>query len=64
LNGSTDTTISSAVTNDATSAVFSNSALSIVVAAGDYIEVKWVSPTWVTNPVGTNVSWVINIQSS
>ena len=30
--------------------VFSNAALSIPVAAGDYIEIKCVCPTWATNP--------------
>lgn len=33
--------------------------LSIPVAQGDFIEVKWVCPTWVTNP--TNVRWHGNI---
>ena len=33
--------------------VFSNAALSIAVAAGDYIEIKSVNPTWTTNPLTT-----------
>jgi len=55
LNNTTDTTISAAVTTTAVSQVFSNTGLSIAVAAGDYIELKWVSPTWTTNP--TTVNW-------
>jgi hypothetical protein len=33
--------------------VFANSALNIAVAAGDYIEIKSVQPTWATNPLTT-----------
>jgi hypothetical protein len=50
LNNTTDTTISSVV--DLSSAVFhvQNTALSIAVAVGDYFEIKWLTPTWATNP--------------
>lgn len=50
LNNSTDTTISSSVTNDTTSVIVNNTALSISVNANDFINVKWVTPSWVTNP--------------
>lgn len=33
--------------------VFTNSSLNIPVVAGDYVEIKSVNPTWVTNPVNT-----------
>ena len=33
--------------------VFTNSSLNIAVAAGDYIEIKCVNPTWTTNPLTT-----------
>jgi hypothetical protein len=33
--------------------IFTNSSLSIPVSAGDYIEIKGVQPTWVTNPLTT-----------
>lgn len=57
LNNTTDTTISSAVALNATPFHVQTVALSIAVVAGDYFEIKWVSPTWVTNP--TNVlGWV------
>lgn len=57
LNNTSDTSISAGIRCDATPAFFSNTALSIAVAAGDYFEIKWVTPTWVTNP--TNVrTWV------
>lgn len=49
LNNTTDTLIQTvgAATNQR---IFSNSSLSIAVAAGDYIEIKGVQPTWATNP--------------
>jgi hypothetical protein len=49
-NNTTDTLIATvaAATNER---VFTNSALSIAVVAGDYIEIKAVNPTWVTNPL-------------
>ena len=59
LNDTTDTTISSAVTHSAVSAVFSNTGLSISVTAGDYFEIKWTTPAWVTNP--TNVRHHITV---
>ena len=61
LNNTTDTTISSAVTNDSVSTAFSNTALSITVAAGDYFEIKWVTPTWATNPLAVFPSAVVYI---
>lgn len=33
--------------------VFSNSSLSISLAAGDYFEIKGIQPTWATNPLTT-----------
>lgn len=52
LNNTTDTLIAtvSAATSER---VFSNTSLSIAVAAGDYIEIKSVNPTWATNPLTT-----------
>lgn len=54
LNNSTDTTLTSILDLSATSVIISESNLSIVVADNytDYIEMKWVTPTWVTNPTG------------
>lgn len=50
LNDTTDTTISAVVINNAAFTTFSNAALSIAVVAGDFIELKWATPTWTTNP--------------
>lgn len=54
LNNTTDTTVTSTLDLSATSVVVSVTNLSIVVADNytDYIEMKWVTPTWVTNPTG------------
>ena len=50
LNNTTDTEISAAVTTDQTFQSFTSGALAVAVAAGDYVEIKWVTPAWVTNP--------------
>lgn len=49
LNNSSDTLIATLAVS-ASERVFSNSALSIAVSAGDYFEIKGVQPTWATNP--------------
>jgi hypothetical protein len=60
-NNSTDTLIAtvSAVTSER---VFTNSGLSIAVAAGDYIEIKGVQPLWATNPLTTIYGGYIYIE--
>jgi hypothetical protein len=42
--------------------VFTNSSLSIAVAAGDYIEIKGIQPTWATNPLTTIYGGYIYIE--
>lgn len=54
LNNTSDTTVSSTIQLTAASVPFSNTGMSLAVVAGDYIELKFTSPTWGTNP--TNVS--------
>lgn len=49
------------ITNTAILNYNSNFTLNIPVSAGDYIEFKWVTPTWVTNPTGVFVSGAVNI---
>lgn len=62
LNATTDTTISAAVTTNAASNAFNNQALNIAVAAGDFGIIKWVTPTWVTNPTTLRVMTVIYVE--
>ena len=57
LNGATDTTISSTFACN-TNNVVHLTGLNIAVVAGDVFEIKWVTPTWATNPQGV----VINAQ--
>ena len=53
LNNTTDTSLTTSFdVNDASgaSSFFNVTGLSIAVIAGDYFEIKWVTPTWATNP--------------
>lgn len=52
LNNTTDTQIAS-VSLATSERIFSNTSLNIPVIVGDYIEIKSVNPTWVTNPLTT-----------
>jgi len=58
LNDTTDTLIQT-VGAAAASKIFTNAALTIAIAAGDYIEIKIVTPAWVTNPTNVCVGGVI-----
>lgn len=60
-NNTTDYLIAT-VAAAANERVFSNSALAIAVAAGDYIEIKVVNPTWATNPNTTIFGGYIFVQ--
>lgn len=62
VDNTSDTTVSDAVTNDAQPTVFGNASLATRVAEGSYIEMKWVTPTWVSNPTGVRLSAVIYIE--
>jgi hypothetical protein len=59
-NGATGspTTVSSALRTDSSAAVYSNTGLSISLAAGDYIEWRWIAPTYATNPTNVRI-WCI-----
>ena len=63
LNNTTDTTLSSAIkfsggnaqSNGATLA-YNITGLSIAVSAGDFFEIKFTTPTWVTNPTSASLT--------
>lgn len=61
VNGTTDYTIASLTlaTNERN---WRNTALNIPVVAGDFIELKTVCPTWVTNPANVRMGWNILIK--
>lgn len=61
LNDMTDTAITSSLVTNASGA-FSNTGLAIAVVAGDFLEFKWVTPTWVTNPTNIDIDGVIYIE--
>jgi hypothetical protein len=52
-NNTTDTTVDSSVVTAGAGLVYASAVgVSIAVTDGDYVEMKWVSPTWATNPTG------------
>ena len=61
LNNTTDTLIDtlSVSTNER---VFSNASLNIPVVVGDYFEIKFINPTWSTNPLTTIFGGYIYIE--
>lgn len=61
LNNTTDTLIATIGTTGP-ERIFSNTAMGIAVAAGDYIELKMVNPTWGTNPTGVQIYGYVLIQ--
>ena len=60
-NNTTDYLIAT-LSVSASERVFSNAALSIAVAVGDYIEIKGVQPLWATNPLTTIYGGYIYIE--
>jgi hypothetical protein len=62
LNGSADTNITTTLALNASPATFNNTGLAIAVVAGDYLQIKWVTPAWVTNPTSVRLSITVYIQ--
>lgn len=60
----TDTLITSSMVNNVATSPFSKNDLSISVTEGHFIEIKWVTPAWVTNPVNCVLSVIIYIVPS
>lgn len=61
LNNTTDYAVATVATT-AASKHFTNSALSIPIAAGDYVEIKVTFPTWVTNPANVRLGGYLYVQ--
>ncbi len=55
-NDTTNTNITTTAVATATDNAFSNNALSISLAAGDYIVFGMTTPTWTTNPTTVNIA--------
>lgn len=59
LNSTTDTAITSTLALNSPPVAVSNTSVSIAVSAGDYFNIKWLTPTWVTNPTSLNMTvWI------
>lgn len=57
-NDTSDTAISTVVDLSTSYAQFGNTGLSIAMSAGDYFEIKWITPTWTSNPT-SRLFWCI-----
>lgn len=55
-NATTDTTISTAVALNTLQYLALQESLSVAIAAGDYCQIKWDTPTWATNPTNVIIS--------
>lgn len=62
LNNTTDTTISTAVDMSASPFTANITGLSVSVVAGDYFEIKEITPTWVTNPTARLCTVIVYIE--
>lgn len=62
LNNTTDYLISSSIKQDLRMENFVNSSLSISVSAGDYIEIKWTTPTYTTSPTNMRIYGIVMVQ--
>jgi hypothetical protein len=56
LNDTSDTAITTTLDLSTNPVAVANSGLSIAVAAGDFFEIKWVTPTWATNPTAVSLT--------
>jgi hypothetical protein len=56
LNDTTNTNITTTAQAAAVENTFNNTGLSISVVAGDYIDILFVAPAWVTNPTTLSLS--------
>jgi hypothetical protein len=62
LNNTTDTTISTTVDMSASPYTANATGLSVAVVAGDYFEIKEVTPAWVTNPTAILINVIVYIE--
>ena len=60
-NNTTDTLIAT-LSVSASERVFTNSALSIAMAVGDYFEIKAINPLWATNPLTCIIGGYVYIE--
>lgn len=63
VNNTTDYALSTTVAYDTISSVYTISGLNIPVMAGDYLQIKWTTPAWVTNPTNVANTVILLIES-
>jgi hypothetical protein len=61
LNNTTDTLIAT-VSTSAKERIFSNAAIDIAVASGDYFEIKVVCPAWATAPTAVRIGGYLLVE--
>lgn len=61
VNDTTDYLISDAVVNNATVTTAINQSMAVPLTTSDYVEIKWVTPTWATNPTNVRPAAIIYI---
>lgn len=59
-NSTTDTLVETIGDTDAAK-LFNNQNLNIAMDAGDYLEIKFVCPTWVTNPTSVVIYGMLGV---
>lgn len=64
LNNTSDTTISASTAQNAEYQSFANTGLSLAVTTSDYFQIKWVSPTWSTDPTQIRIYWEMYVTGS
>lgn len=62
LNNSSEVTVSSSIALTSADNPFSGTGLNLTVAAGDYIEFKWVTPTFATNPTLVRIALTVYVR--
>ena len=50
------------VQNNSTSTYLGNTSIDRSVSQGDYLEIKWTTPDWTTNPTDVSLSYVVYIE--
>jgi hypothetical protein len=62
LNGATDYPVGADQSVSSSERIWSNTSINIPVVPGDYIQIKSVQPTWMTNPENTTFGGYIYIE--
>jgi hypothetical protein len=61
LNNTTDYTIATTVDTSVLATYVNAAPLNAAVARSDFFEIKWVTPTWATNPTNVTIAGVVYV---